>query len=81
MRKVFLGVPMRVYGHVEVGLVWKLDLQGLRFFLGHDNIHLRFIRDGQPVAQLPFLALSICQPVRRLEVGTHFGVLPESGTK
>jgi hypothetical protein len=30
--------------------------------------------------QLPFLALSVLQPVRRLEGGTHFGVLPESGT-
>ncbi len=81
VRKVLLGVPTRVYEHVEVGLAWKLDLQGLRFFLGHDNVHLRYVRDGRPVAQLPFLALSILQPVRRLEGGTHFSVLPESGTK
>jgi hypothetical protein len=26
------------------------------------------------------LALSVLQPVRRLEGGTHFGVMPESGT-
>jgi hypothetical protein len=61
--------------------VRKLDLQGLRFFLGRDNVYLRHVRDGQPVAQLPFLALSILQPVARLEGGTHFVVLPESGTK
>jgi hypothetical protein len=32
--------------------------------------------------QLPFLALSVLQlqPTRRLEGGTHFGVLLESGT-
>jgi hypothetical protein len=81
VRKVFLGVPMGVYRHVEVGLVWKLDLQGLRYFLGREDIHFRYVRDGQPVAQLPFLALSILQPIGRLEDGTHFGVLPESGTK
>ncbi len=27
VHKVFLGVPTGVYGHVEVGIVWKLDLQ------------------------------------------------------
>jgi hypothetical protein len=57
-----------------------LDLQGLRFFLGRDDIHFRYVRDGRPVAQLPFLALSILQLVKSLEGGTHFGVLPESGT-
>ncbi len=81
MCKIFLGVPTGVYGHVEVGLVWKLDLQGLRFFLGRDKIHLRYLWDGRLVAQLPFLALSILQPIGGLEGGTHFGVLPESGTK
>ncbi len=81
VHKVFLGVPTGVYGHVEVGLVWKLDLQGLGFFLGREDVHLRYVREGQPVAQLPFLALSILQPVRRLEGGTHFGLLPESSTK
>jgi hypothetical protein len=79
--KEFLGAPMGVYGHVEVGLVWKLALQGLRFFLGHDDIHLRCVRDGWPVAQLPLLALSILQPFGRLEGGTHFGILPDSSTK
>jgi hypothetical protein len=33
------------------------------------------------MAQLPFLALGILQPIRRLEGVTHFGLLPESGTK
>jgi hypothetical protein len=77
----YLGVTMGVNRHVEVGIVWKLDLQGLRFFLGRDNVYLRHVRDGRPVAQLPFLTLSIIQPVRSLEGGTHFGVLPEYGTK
>jgi hypothetical protein len=81
VHKVFLGVPMGLYGHVEVGIIWKHDLQGLRFFLGCDNIHLRYLRDGRLVAQLPFLALSIIQPVGRLESSTHFGVLPEFSTK
>jgi hypothetical protein len=72
---------MGVCGHVEVGLVWKLDLQGLRFFLGSEDNHLRYVRDGPMFAQLPFLALSILQLVGRLEGGAHFGVLPESGTK
>jgi hypothetical protein len=57
--KVFLGVTTGVYGHVEVGIVWKLDHEGLRFFLGRDNIRQRYVRDGWPVAQLPFLALGI----------------------
>ncbi len=81
VRKVFLGVTTGVYGHVDVGLLSKLDLQGLRFFLGHDDIHFRYVQDGWPVAQLPFFALSILQPIGRLEGGTHFGILPESGTK
>jgi hypothetical protein len=50
-----------------VGIVRKLDLQDLRIFLGCDDVRIRYIRDGQPVAQLPFLALSILQPARRLE--------------
>ncbi len=79
--KVFLGVPTGVNRHVEVGLVQKLDLQGLRLFLGRDNVYLRHIQDGRSVAQLPILSLGIIQPVRTLEGGTHFGVLPESGTK
>jgi hypothetical protein len=79
--KVFLGVPMGGNRHVELGLLRKLDLQGLRFFLGHDDVYLRHVRDGRSVAQLPFFALSIIQPIRNLEGGTHFGVLPKSGTK
>ncbi len=59
VRKVFLDVPTGEYGHVEVGLVGKLDLQGLGFFLGGDDVHLRYVQDGWPVAQLPFLALNI----------------------
>jgi hypothetical protein len=53
----------------------------LRFFLGRDNIHLSYVQDGQPVAQLPFLPLRILKPVGRLEASTHFGMLPESGTE
>ncbi len=80
MCKVFLVVPTGVNGNTEVGLVQKLDLEYLRFFLGCDNVNLRY-GNGWPVAQLTFLALGILQPVRRLEGGTHFGMLPESGTK
>jgi hypothetical protein len=65
----------------EVGIVRKLDLQGLRLLLGRDNVYLRLVQDGWSVAQLPFLALSIIQPVGSLEGGTHISVLPESGTK
>jgi hypothetical protein len=79
--KLFLGVPTEVKWHVEVGIVGKLDLQGLRFFLGRDDVYLRHVRDEWLVAQLPFLTLSIIQPVGSLEGGTHYGVLPESGTK
>ncbi len=80
VHKVFHGVPMGEYGHVEVGMVWK-DLQGLRFFLGHRDIHIRYVRDGRPVAQLPFLALSILQSAGRFEGSTHFDMLPKSSTK
>ena len=66
--------------HVDVGIIRKLNLVNLRIFLGHDNVHFRYVRDRLPVAQLPFLALSILQPVRRLEDSTHFDVLPESST-
>ncbi len=81
MCKVFLVVPRGVNGHTEVRLVRKLDLENLRFFLGHDNVNHRYVRNGRPVAQLPFLALGVLQPVRSLEGGTHFGLMPESGTK
>ncbi len=79
--KVFLVVPMGVNGHTEVGGVQKLDLENLRFFLGCDDVHHRYLRNGRPVGLLPFLALGILQPVRRIEGGTQFGELPESGTK
>ncbi len=78
--KVFRNVPTGVNGHADVGIVGKLDLHHLRFFLGSDNIHLSYVQDGRPVAQLPFLALRILQPVESLEGSTHFGVQPESGT-
>jgi hypothetical protein len=78
--EVFLVVPTGLDGHAEVGCIRKLDLEDLRFFLGHDNVYHRIIWNGWPMRQLPLLALSILQPIRRLEGGTHFGMLPESGT-
>ncbi len=81
MCKVFLTVPMEVNGHVEMGVVGKPDLQDLKLLLGHHNICLSDICDGWPVAQLPFLALRILQPIGSLEGSNHFGVLPESGTE
>jgi hypothetical protein len=80
VREVFLVVPTGVDGHAEVGSVRKLDLEDLVFFLGCDDINHRNVRNGRPMRQLPFLALSVLQPIRRLEGGTHFGVMPESGT-
>ncbi len=81
MHKVFLGVSTGVNRHIEVGIIGKLDLQDWKFFLGHDDIHLSYVRDGRLVAQMPFLALGILLLVGRLEGSTHFGVLPESGTE
>ncbi len=80
MREVFLVVPMGVDGHAEVGRIGKLDLEDLGFFLGCDDVNHRNIGNGWPMRQLLFLALSVLQPIQRLEGGTHFGVLPESGT-
>ncbi len=80
MREVFLVVPMGLDGHAEVGCVRKLD-EDLGFFLGHDNVNRRNLQNGGPMSQLPFLALSILQPIRRLEGGTYFGKLPESSTQ
>ncbi len=80
MREVFLVVPMGVNGLAEVGRIRKLDLGDLGFFLGRDNVYHRDVRNGWPMRQLPFLALSILQPVWGLEGGTHFGMVPESGT-
>ncbi len=81
VHKVLLGVTTGVNVHVDVGIVGKLNLVNLRIFLGRDDVHLRYVRDGQLVAQQPFLALSILQPVWRLEGSIHFGVLQESGTQ
>jgi hypothetical protein len=64
-----------------MGIIQKPDLQDLRFLLGHHDIPLRNIRDGRPVAQLPFLTLGILRPFESLEGSTHFGILPESGTE
>ncbi len=80
LHKVFLVVPPGVNRDTEVWRVGKLDLEKLRFILGCDDVNDRYVRDGRPVRQLPFLAFRILQPVGRLEGGTHFGVLPESGT-
>ncbi len=80
VRKVFLVVPMGVDEHAEVGSIRKLDLEDLGFFLGRDNIYHRNVRNGLPMRQLPFLTLSVLQSIRRLEGGTHFGVMPESST-
>ncbi len=79
--KIFLIVPMGVDEHAEVGRVRKLDLEDLGLFLGRDDVYHRNVRNGWPMRQLPFPALSVLQPVRRLEGGTHFGMLPEVGTQ
>ena len=80
MRKLFLSVHTGVDGHIEMGIIRKPDLQDLRFLLGRHNIRLSGIRDGRPVAQLPFLALGILQPIGSLEGSTYFGILPEYDT-
>jgi hypothetical protein len=79
---VFLIVPMGEDRYTDVGVVRKLDLQNGRIFLWRVDIYHRYVRDGRPLSQLPFLSLGILQHVRRLEVGTHFDVrvTPESGT-
>ncbi len=79
--EVFLVVPTGVNGHAEVGRIRKLDLEDLRIFLGRDDVFHGGVRNGRPVRQLPLLALSVLQPVWGLEGGTHFGVMPESGTQ
>ncbi len=66
VREVFLIVPTRVDGHAEVGRVRKLDLEDLGFFLGHDNVYHRDVRNGRLMRQLPFFALSVLQPTRDL---------------
>jgi hypothetical protein len=57
--EVFLVVPMGVNGHAEVGCIRKLDLEDLRLFLGRDDVYHRNIRNGWPMRQLSFFALSI----------------------
>jgi hypothetical protein len=79
--KVFLSITRGKDGHVDMGIVRKLDLQDLRFLLGCHDICLSNIRDRWLVAQLPFLALRIPLPIGSLEGSTHFGMLPESGTE
>jgi hypothetical protein len=79
--EVFLIVPTGVDRHAEVGRVGKLDLEDLRIFLGHDNVYHGEVQDRWRMRQLPLLALSVLQPVWGLEGGTHFGVMPESGTQ
>jgi hypothetical protein len=68
MCKVFLSVPTGEYGHVEVGLVWKLDLQGLRFFLGHDNVYFRYVGMGGLLLSCSFLHSAFLNPSRDLRV-------------
>jgi hypothetical protein len=48
VHKVFLIVPTGVNGHAEVGCIRKLDLEDLGFFLGHDDVYHRNVRNGQP---------------------------------
>jgi hypothetical protein len=80
VHKIFLVVPTGVNGHAEVGHVRKLDLEDLGLFVGRDNVYHWDIRNGRPMRQLPFLALSVLQPIWGLEGGTYFGMMPESGT-
>jgi hypothetical protein len=80
MCKVFLIVPTGVNGHAEVGCVRKLDLEDLRLFLERDDVYHQVVWKWWPMRQLSFVALSVLQPVWGLEGGTHFGVMPESGT-
>ncbi len=82
MHEVFFIVPTGVNRHAEVGRFGKLDLEDLRIFLGHDDVYHEDIRNRWPMRQqLPLLALSVLQPVWGIEEGTHFGVMPESGTQ
>jgi hypothetical protein len=78
--EVFLIVPTGVNGHAEVGHIRKLDLEDLRLFLGCDDVYHQDVQNRRPMRQLPFLALSVLQPVWGLEGGTHFGMMPESST-
>ncbi len=66
--KYSLVFPRGVNGHIEVGIVGKLDLQDLRFFLGHDDIRLSYIQDGRLVTQLPILHSEFFNPLGDLRV-------------
>ncbi len=81
VREVFLIVPTGVNRHAEVGRIGKPDLEDLRIFLGRDNVYHGDVRNRRLMRQLPFLALSVLQPIWGLEGGTHFGVMPESSTQ
>ncbi len=81
VHEVFLIVPTGVNRHTEVGRVGKLDLEDLRIFLLHDDVYHRDVRNKRPMRQLPFLALSVLRTIWGLEGGTHFGMMPESGTQ
>jgi hypothetical protein len=81
VRKIILIVPTGVDRHAEVGRVGKLHLENLKILLGHDDVYHRDVREKRPMRQLPLLALSVLQPVWGLEGGTHFGVMPESGSR
>ena len=78
MHEVFLVVTTGVNGHAEVGRVRKLDLEDLMLFLGRDDVYHQDIRNGRPMRQLSFFALSVLQPIWGLEGSTHFGLMPES---
>jgi hypothetical protein len=81
VREVFLIVTTGVDRHAEVGRIGKLDLEDLRIFLGRDDVYHGNVRNRRPMRQLPFLTLSVLPPIWGLEGGTHFGVMPESGTQ
>jgi hypothetical protein len=72
MCKVFLVAPMGINGYAEVGCIRKLDVEDLGFFLGRDDVYHQEVRNGWGMRQLPLLALSVLQRVRRLEGGTYF---------
>ncbi len=49
MHEIFFLVPTGEDRCTDVGLVWKLDLQNLRFLLGHDNVYHWHIWDRRPL--------------------------------
>jgi hypothetical protein len=80
MAKIFLGVPLGEYGHVEDGPIGKHDLHIVPRLLGGHYISRRGIQDRWPIAQLPFLAFGILQSFGALVDSSHFVVLPECHT-